>query len=86
MKKRIEIIDDCYDAHLHISYFNIDGSDESVNNFVKYNGENSFGKKIAKGTTYITGVLGNPFNYISKRKDNIPKTKEEIQQWDNTHK
>jgi len=82
----VEKIDGCYDAHLHISYFNIDGSDETVNNFVKYDGKNTFGKKIVKGTTYKTDVFVNPFNYNSKRKDNDPKTKEEIQQWDNTHK
>ena len=81
----MEIIDGCYDSHLHISYFNIDGSDETVNNFVKYDGENTYGKRIVKGATYKVGVLGNPFNYNSKRKENDPKTKEEIQKWDSTH-
>ena len=38
-----------------------------------------------KGKSNKVGVLGNPFNYNSKRKENDPKTKEEIQKWDSTH-
>lgn len=82
----IEKIDGCYEAHLHISYFIINSSEETANSFVTYNGENSFGKKIEKGSTFKNGVLGNPLNYNSKRKDTVPKAKEEIELWDSTHK
>jgi hypothetical protein len=83
--KGSDIIDGCYDSHLHISFFIIDGSEETANNFIKYGGENIFGKKIEQGTSYSKGILGNPLNYNSKRKDNVSKTKDEIESWDKNH-
>ena len=69
-------------AHLHTSYFKIDGNRNTVNNFVKTIGNNSFGKIIEHGDAFRKGELRNPFNHDSKKTKNIYKSDKEIEEWD----
>ena len=69
-------------AHLHTSYFRIDGNRNTVNNFVKTIGNNSFGKIIEHGDAFRKGELRNPFNHDSKKTKNIYKSDKEIEEWD----